>query len=106
MDHMDVTKLLWWQDLHSSGRMRDALQPVSSDGHGRYTCGACGHAWSAGSIYLWWPIRLRWSGPFPGQRSPWFTWHGFEVGAVGVERLVYGWTFHLGRLKVIFGGPS
>ncbi len=58
-----------------------------------------------------WPIRLRWSSNHKG----WFTTHGWQIGSerVPVEqtsfgcmpgyRAVFGWTFHLGPLKVCFG---
>lgn len=67
----------------------------------QHHCNWCGYRWPIAKAYLWWPMRLRW-----GQRrsSSWFNWHGWEVG--GLDRLWrrrFGWTFHLGRLKVMFG---
>lgn len=59
-----------------------------------------------------WPIRLRWA---PRSASGWFMVHGWERAADVVSlartsfgmmpgfRQTWGWTFHLGRLKVCFG---
>ena len=62
-----------------------------------------------------WPIRLKYAA---GNSSEWFVAHGWSNGSHTVSdssqtsygampgwKLVYGWTFHLGRLKVIFGKP-
>lgn len=59
---------------------------------------------------LMWPIRLRWSDP---RASNWFGAHGWQVGTercavtsfhcIPGYRRVFGWTFHVGRLKVCFG---
>ncbi len=61
--------------------------------------------------YLMWPIRLKWA---PGS-SAWFKTHGWQVGDEACQleqtqrgfmpgfRGVFGWTFHLGRLKICFG---
>lgn len=62
---------------------------------------------------MMWPISLRWS--TKNANSGWFKVHGWQVGAEHVDksqtsfgmvpgrRALYGWTFHLGRLKVLFG---
>ena len=59
-----------------------------------------------------WPIRLKWGDKLS---SNWFGRHGWQTGfeVVPVEqtsfgcmpgrRAVFGWTFHIGRLKVCFG---
>jgi hypothetical protein len=49
-----------------------------------------------------WPIHVEFASDKYTWRS-WFTWHGWEVGADGLGKLVYGWTFHLGPLKIMFG---
>ena len=63
-----------------------------------------------GSRLQFWPVRLKW-----GVTTSWFSTHGWQTGSerVPVEktsfgcmpgfRAVFGWTFHLGRLKVCFG---
>lgn len=57
-----------------------------------------------------WPIRLAW-----GRSSSWFATHGWQVGSelcgrhetslgnAPGRRDVFGWTLHLGLLKVLFG---
>lgn len=66
----------------------------------QHVCGACQYVWPAEKRYFKWPIRLRWGAR---RSSAWFTWHGIEHGPDRLWRVWYGWTFHLGRLKVLFG---
>ncbi len=51
--------------------------------------------------YLYWPIRIKVGGYWN-----WFKRHGWEVGADGVGLPVYGWTLHLGKLKICFGNEK
>jgi hypothetical protein len=51
--------------------------------------------------YLFWPIRFSWSNET--FKMPWFTWHAWQAGWVDVGHGAYGWTFHLGRFKILFG---
>lgn len=65
-----------------------------------------------GSRRLMRPIRLSWADPLS---ACWFKTHGWQVGCEACSlaetsfgcmpgwRRVYGWTFHLGRLKIKFG---
>lgn len=65
-----------------------------------------------GARRMFWPVTLMWG---PKDSSTWFRAHSVERGAeyapAGQEscgcmpgiRVVRGWTFHLGRLKVVFG---
>jgi hypothetical protein len=76
---------------------------VCSDGRGEYWCTYCGHRWRAGRTYLWWPVRLVWRWHRPWL---WFGSHGWEVGARGIEQLVFGWALHLGPLRVLFGSEA
>lgn len=92
----------WWKALQVDGLMPHATDPVSVRQDGWYHCGACGHSWRPGARFLWWPIRLRWTSPLYG-RSAWFRWHGWEVESTGIEQHLFGWTMHLGWLKVLFG---
>ncbi len=69
------------------------------------------------SVKLWWPIKLKWvrASLRDHLRFHLFTTHGFWVGweacrmeetsrrAMYCRREVYGWTLHIGALKVIFG---
>lgn len=67
----------------------------------RHVCAWCDHTWPYADCYAWWPIRLKWGA---GMSSRWFYWHGWELsGRDRLWRRWLGWTFHLGRLKVIFG---
>ena len=64
------------------------------------------------SRWMLWPVRIKWSA---ASANCWFTTHGWQTGTerVPVEktcdgcipgfRRVFGWTFHLGRVKVCFG---
>ena len=68
-----------------------------------------------GSHRLMWPIRLTWAEQLS---ACWFKTHGWQVGSEKCSRAetgrgampgwrsVYGWTFHLGRLKVKFGSEG
>lgn len=56
--------------------------------------------------YLMWPIKLKWVKPLPNQNSKWFKKHGWQVGFDGFAMSVYGWTYHLGRLKICFGSKD
>lgn len=61
---------------------------------------------------LMWPISLKWSA---ATTSRWFRQHGWQVGSERCSaadtsdgcmpgyRAVFGWTLHLGQLKVVFG---
>lgn len=53
------------------------------------------------STYQFWPIRVQWAAN-DGMRC-WFTWHGWQVGWVEPAHGLFGWTFHLGRLLILFG---
>lgn len=66
----------------------------------RHVCGWCGYTWPVADYYYRWPIRLKW-GARPS--SQWFSWHGWQLGSDRLWRRTFGWTFHLGRLKVMFG---
>ncbi len=68
-----------------------------------HVCGTCDYRWPVEKIYLRWPIRLKWGA---GMSSQWFDWHGWELGTDRLWRRVFGWTYHLGRLKIIFGGTK
>lgn len=59
-----------------------------------------------------WPISIKWSTKLA---SKWLGVHGWQIGSERVHddltsfgmmpgrRALYGWTFHLGRLKILFG---
>jgi hypothetical protein len=66
----------------------------------QHVCGWCWYRWPVANYYYRWPIRLKWSAR---PSSQWFSWHGWEIGRDRLWRTCYGWTFHLGRLKVMFG---
>jgi hypothetical protein len=65
-----------------------------------------------GGRVLLWPIRIMWGSPMS---SKWFGVHGWEAkpDVVDVEltslgmmpgyRQTWGWTYHIGRLKIVFG---
>lgn len=72
---------------------------ITSNDAGEYTCHDCGHKWKARLRYLWWPIRLSLGRP----AHRFFAVHGWEVGHDGIEQRVLGRTFHVGRLKIMFG---
>ena len=67
----------------------------------RHVCGTCDYRWPVAKVYRRWPIRLKWGA---GMSSRWFAWHGWELGHDRLWRSVLGWTYHLGRLKIVFGG--
>lgn len=72
-----------------------------ADGSRETICMQCGHSWPIKKIYRYWPIRLIWSPyVFTGD---WFSRHGWELGSNSRGQHIYGWTLHLGRLKVCFG---
>jgi hypothetical protein len=52
--------------------------------------------------FAWWPVSLEFVLDKYTVLS-WFTWHGWEIKADEVGQVVYGWTFHVGPLKVYFG---
>ncbi|GIN22519.1 hypothetical protein J1TS3_36530 [Siminovitchia fordii] len=57
--------------------------------------------------YLYWPIKIKWSKPISKSiRSKWFHKHGWQVGWDGFAMGVFGWTYHLGRLKICFGNEN
>lgn len=83
-------------------RLMDLTRYIGSDGSGNYHCTLCDHKWRAYKRYLYWPIFLRW-----GSRSHKFiTWHGWSVGYEGLEQKVFGWTLHVGPLKICFGSVT
>lgn len=83
-------------------RLRDASKYIGSDCSGNYHCSLCDNKWRAYKRYLYWPIFLRW-----GMTSHKFiTWHGWQVGYEGLEQKVFGWTLHVGALKICFGSAS
>lgn len=55
--------------------------------------------------FLYWPIRVEWksAAKHDSRLVSWFTWHGWQAGWAGMGHGVFGWTFHFGRLIVIFG---
>jgi len=55
--------------------------------------------------YLYWPIRLQWksAAKHDSRLLSWFAWHGWQVGWKEPAHGLFGWTFHLGRLIVLFG---
>lgn len=67
-----------------------------------------------GDRWAWWPVSLRISWRFGNWRQ-WFKTHGWQIGSERVDpaltsracmpgfRRVFGWTLHLGPLKVCFG---
>lgn len=69
----------------------------------QHVCAWCDYRWPVGRSYSWWPIRFKWGA---GMSSQWFSWHGWELGLDHLWRTTFGWTYHLGRLKVIFGPDS
>lgn len=72
-----------------------------------YMCVHCRHTWHSGGRYQWWPIRVRWS--WASFRMAWkyrravFGHHGWQTGHDGLERHVFGQTFHVGPLKMCLG---
>jgi hypothetical protein len=64
------------------------------------------------AVRLWWPIKLRW---IKGGNHTFICTHWFAVGSERCSddetsgrccpgyREVFGWTLHIGNLKVIFG---
>ena len=83
-------------------RLRDSAKYIGSDGSGNYHCTLCDNKWRAYKRYLYWPIFLRW-----GLTShKLITWHGWSVGYEGMEQKVFGWTLHIGPLKICFGSVS
>jgi hypothetical protein len=58
---------------------------------------------SATRRFALWPITVRLYLCDRFAWRSWFCWHGWETGADGPSRLVYGWTFHVGPLKIYFG---
>jgi hypothetical protein len=84
-------------------RLMDISRYIGSDGSGNYNCTLCDHKWRAYKRYLYWPVFLRW------QRNGshrFITWHGWSVGYEGLEQGVFGWTLHIGPLKICFGSMS
>ena len=88
--------------------MRLLLRRFWSPAYGEY------HAWPLWSEvtnnsgvtyrYVYWPIRIGLAWRWRAWRT-WFTWHGWELPPRRAEPYViaFGWTFHLGPLKVKFG---
>lgn len=84
-------------------RLMDSSRYIGSDGSGNYNCSLCDHTWRGYKRYLYWPIFLRW------QRKgshKFITWHGWSVGYEGLEQKVFGWTLHVGALKICFGSAA
>ena len=84
-------------------RLMDMSKYIGSDGSGNYNCTLCDHKWRAYKRYLYWPIFLRWNRL--GSHK-FITWHGWSVGYEGLEQKVFGWTLHIGALKICFGSVS
>jgi hypothetical protein len=67
-------------------------------------CVECNAQWSTRHRYFRWPIALRVIRPiYPGAGWSWFTWHGWEMRTDDQGCKWFGWMYHLGPLKVIFG---
>jgi hypothetical protein len=59
--------------------------------------------------YIYWPIRFKWvSKKVTGKywKYNWFNRHGWQVGWDDIAMGVFGWTYHLGRLKICFGNEN
>lgn len=84
-------------------RLIDMTRYIGSDGSGNYNCTLCDHKWRAYKRYLYWPVFLRWNRL--GSHK-FITWHGWSVGYEGLEQKVFGWTLHIGPLKICFGSVS
>ena len=90
-----------WEEYNQ--RLADASRYVSSDGSGNYSCSLCDHTWRSYKRYLYWPIFFRW------QRKAsrkFFNWHGWQLGYEGLEQKVFGWTLHVGAIKICFGSTT
>lgn len=92
---------LSWEDYNR--RLQDSSRYISSDGSGNYTCTLCDHSWRAYKRYLYWPIYLRWQ---RRAATKFITWHGWSVGYEAMEQKVFGWTLHIGPLKICFGSAN
>ena len=84
-------------------RLMDMSKYIGSDGSGNYSCSLCDHVWRAYTRFLYWPIFLRWQ---RGGAHKFITWHGWSIGYERLEQKVFGWTLHIGALKVCFGSAS
>ena len=84
-------------------RLMDMSRYIGSDGSGNYHCALCEHKWRAYSRYLYWPVFLRWQRKASHKL---ITWHGWQLGYEGLEQKVFGWTLHIGPLKVCFGAVT
>jgi len=96
----------WWAAMKADGLIPPGVpNPVSSRPDGTTSCGACGHVWQTSKRYLWWPVRLRWVATIlvKHRSRSWGWWHGWQVESLCLGQERYGWTFHLGRLKILFG---
>ncbi len=90
-----------WEEYNQ--RLADSSRYISSDGSGNYSCSLCDHTWRGYKRYLYWPIFFRW------QRKAshkFFNWHGWQLGYEGLEQKVFGWTLHIGPLKICFGSTA
>lgn len=70
----------------------------------RTVCIECNHEWSNAHRYYRWPISIKWTRPInPDIGTDWFTWHGRQIRTDNTGCAWFGRTFHLGRLKILFG---
>lgn len=83
-------------------RLLDSSRYIGSDGAGNYHCTLCDNKWRAYKRYLYWPIFLRWN----KISHKFITWHGWQLGYEGLEQKVFGWTLHVGPLKICFGSTA
>ncbi len=89
-------------DCQGCGRLAtvpDIQRHVWSTDEG-YRCRLCLGHWKSSSRYQWWPVRFTWN---RGTSSKFFNWHGWQTGWDGLERRVFGQTFHIGALKICLG---
>lgn len=52
--------------------------------------------------YRNWPISFAWCKTFKVVSPPYISTHGWQIGWKDYNR-IYGWTLHIGRLKIKFG---
>lgn len=78
------------------------LNGVSSGDSGIYTCYECGSQWESRGRYAWWPIRVKWS-PRHFEEQRFFTHHGAQIGADGIEQRVFARFVRIGAIIISFG---
>lgn len=84
-------------------RQMDMSRYITSDGSGNYHCSLCDETWRGYKRYLYWPIAIHW------QRKAshkFINWHGWQLGYEKIQQRVFGWTLHIGALKICFGSVS